>query len=101
MGLWAPWKKVKPVAGKQPDDTATQFEFKIRSATMWLIGFYAVACPVLGVSLSPHLGRDSLTIMFSAALIAFAFACAGALLGFILGSRERCSQPIPSRPLTA
>jgi hypothetical protein len=63
--------------------TATNFARQIGTATVTLVGFYAVACVVLGISLSSHWGRQPFTIMFAAALIALASAGLGALLGFI------------------
>jgi hypothetical protein len=44
--------------------TATNFARQIGTATVCLVCFYAVACVVLGFSLSPTWGREAFTIMF-------------------------------------
>jgi hypothetical protein len=63
--------------------TAANFARQIGTATVCLVCFYAVACVVLGFSLSPTWGREAFTIMFAAALIALASAGLGALAGFV------------------
>src|SRR5690242_10627913 len=55
-----------------PGDTAEKFAHQIRTLTLSFVGFYVIACPVLGFSLSNHWGREPFTITFAAVLIALA-----------------------------
>jgi hypothetical protein len=43
MRLRGFWKRATPAADTRTGDTATQFERKIRAATLSLVAFYAVA----------------------------------------------------------
>ena len=67
----------------RPGDTASKFARQIRATTLTFAGFYAIACPALGFSLSTHWVREPFIITFAAVLIALAAACLGGLLGFI------------------
>jgi hypothetical protein len=68
---------------EEDGSTATEFSRRIRVGATYFVGFYAIACPVLGYALSPRWGRESAAIAIGAALIGLVFACVGALLGFV------------------